>query len=246
MRTYAIGDIHGHLDRLVEAHRRIAEDRRRTGDDDAPVVHLGDLVDRGPDSAGVITRLAEGAARGEPWVVLKGNHDRMFLGFLGDGFYHDPGLRSELRWLDARLGGPATLASYGIDGADSRDAGDLQREAARRVPEAHRDVLAGARHLYRRGELAFAHAGIRPGVALDDQAEDDLLWIRVLFLDDARDHGALIVHGHTALMAPEHHGNRVNLDSGAGYGRELTAAVFEGREAFVLGPGGRVPLRPPG
>lgn len=91
----------------------------------------------------------------------------------------------------------------------------------------------------------FVHAGVRPGVPLDAQVEDDLVWIRSPFLEDTRNHGALIVHGHTALDAATHHGNRVNLDTGAGYGRPITAAIFEGRDAFILTDEGRVPLRPP-
>lgn len=103
MRTYAIGDIHGHLALLDAAHARIAADRAATGDAAAPVVHLGDLVDRGPDSPGVIARLMEGIAAGEPWVVLKGNHDALFALFLDDPGAQDPGLRPDLSWLHPRL-----------------------------------------------------------------------------------------------------------------------------------------------
>ncbi len=93
MRSYAIGDIHGHLDKLEEAHRLIAADRAETGDAEAPVVHIGDLVDRGPDSRGVVEFLMRGMSAGAPWIALKGNHDRMFVSFLGDPDSHDPGLR---------------------------------------------------------------------------------------------------------------------------------------------------------
>ena len=94
--------------------------------------------------------------------------------------------------------------------------------------------------------VLFVHAGIRPGVALADQSQDDKLWIRGEFLDDRRPHPRLVVHGHTHVPAPEHHGNRVNLDSGAGYGHPLTTAVFEGRACWHLTETGRQPLMPKG
>ncbi len=114
--TYAIGDIHGHLAKLQEVHDWIEEDCRKNADRGSRVVHIGDLVDRGPDSAGVIAFLREAISSGAPWVVLKGNHDRMFTGFMADPNSKDPGLRSDLSWLDPRLGGAATLASFGVAG----------------------------------------------------------------------------------------------------------------------------------
>lgn len=243
MRTYAVGDIHGHLDKLERVHALIEEDRRAQGDDGAPVVHIGDLVDRGPDSRGVIDWLLKGLGEGKPWIVLKGNHDRMFLGFLGNAEYQDPGLRPELYWTHPRLGGDTTLASYGIEDAAERYLADLSQEAAERVPVAHHAFLQSLPLLYERGGAVFVHAGIRPGVALKAQREDDLLWIRGAFLDDRRDHGPLVVHGHTPVEDVTHYGNRLNIDTGAGYGRGLSAVVIEGREAWLLTPDGRVPLR---
>jgi serine/threonine protein phosphatase 1 len=242
VRSYAIGDIHGQLGLLLAAHERIAADTARHGA--APVIHVGDLVDRGPDSRGVIEFLRDGLARGEDWVVLKGNHDRMFTGFLADPWARDPGLRSELTWLHPRLGGGATLASYGVANAADRPVGPVHAEALAAVPETHRAFLDALPLLHRAGDAVFVHAGIRPGVALDAQDENDLLWIREPFLSDPADHGPLIIHGHTALDAPTHYGNRVNIDSSAGYGGPLTAIAVEGREIFVLTGDGRVPLLP--
>lgn len=243
MRTYAIGDIHGALDKLQAAHARIAADRAATGDRRAPVVHVGDLVDRGPDSRGVIDFLLAGLAQGAPWVVLKGNHDRMFTGFLDDPDGHDPGLRAGLHWLDPRLGGDATLASYGVRGAGERMLHDLHAEALRAVPAGHMAFLRGLRPHYLRDGVLFVHAGVRPGVPLARQSEDDLLWIRGTFHEDRSDHGALVVHGHTPVDDVTHYGNRLNIDTGAGYGKELSAVVIEEGQVWLLGPAGRQPVR---
>jgi serine/threonine protein phosphatase 1 len=243
MPTYAIGDIHGQIDLLRAAHERIAADMAREGLH-VPVVHLGDLVDRGPDSRGVVEFLLAGEQRGEDWVVLKGNHDRMFTRFMADPAAPEPGLRPDLSWLHPHLGGAGTLASYGVRAAADRPVAAVHAEAADRVPQAHLDFLAARPTLLTRDEAVFVHAGIRPGVALDAQDETDLVWIRAGFLDDPRDHGALIVHGHTALDAPEHYGNRLNLDSAAAYGGPLTAVVIEGRRAWLLTDEGRQELLP--
>jgi serine/threonine protein phosphatase 1 len=243
-RIYGIGDIHGQLDQLNNAHRLIAEDRARVGDDTADIVHVGDLTDRGPASCGVLEYLIAGQADGQPWVVLKGNHDRLFTRFLDDPDWYDPAMNSTLHWLDARLGGATTLASYGVDDATEDGRIAAHRLAKERVPQAHLDFLEGLPLTHRFGDLFFAHAGVRPGVALADQADVDLIWIRKEFIDDPRDHGALIVHGHTVIDAATHYGNRVNLDGGAAYGRDLVPAVFEGREVWTLTDAGRVPLVP--
>lgn len=242
MHTYAIGDIHGHIDLLKRAHDRIAADQARHGA--APIIHLGDLVDRGPDSRGVVEYLRAGMAAGENWLVIKGNHDRMFALYLTDIKAHDEGLRRDLSWLHPRLGGAETLASYGVINAAGRRLAPVFAEAVAAVPQAHRDFINALPTSHQRGEATFVHAGIRPGVALHKQTETDLVWIRDGFLNDTRDHGSLIVHGHTALDAPIHYGNRLNIDSGAAYGGPLTAVVIEGRTAFNLTDSGRVPLLP--
>ena len=241
IRSYAIGDIHGHLADLKAAHARIAADRAATGDTEAPVIHLGDMVDRGPDSRGVIQHLIDGRQRGMPWLVLKGNHDRYFQRYLRAAALSEQRV-PDIGWFDPRLGGAATLASYGIDlrGRPER----VHRQTLEKVPEAHRAFLEGLPLTHLRGEVLFVHAGIRPGVALADQDEEDLVWIRQPFLDDPRDHGVLVVHGHTALERATHHRNRVNLDSSMAFGGHLTAAVFEGRNASILTDRGRVPLVP--
>ena len=245
IRSYAIGDIHGQLKKLEEAHARIAADRARTGDAAAPVVHLGDLVDRGPDSRGVIARLRAGLAEGAPWVVLKGNHDALFVEFLDHRPERGAGGRLAVSWLHPGVGGATTLASYGVAHPGDRPVRPVHAEALERVPAGDRAFLAALPLMHRRGPVLFAHAGIRPGVPLDAQVEDDLIWIRQPFLSDTRDHGVLVVHGHTAVDEPMHCGNRVNIDSRAGYGGPLTAVVIEDRTVHILTEDGRVPLTPP-
>ncbi|MGO4908313.1 metallophosphoesterase [Pseudorhodobacter sp. W20_MBD10_FR17] len=244
MRTYAIGDIHGHIDLLRAAHKRIASDKAACGDQDAPIIHIGDLVDRGPDSKTVIEYLSNGIAAGENWVVLKSNHDRMFTDFLTDRHHQDPELKIEYSYLHPKIGGAATLASYGVPNAADRPLIPVHDEAVALVPDAHRAFLESRPNYFARGELMFVHAGVRPGIAIEDQSEDDLLWIRNGFLDYRGAFPWLLIHGHTALGAATHYGNRVNIDSSAAYGGPLTAVVIEGRDVLVLDDAGRVPLLP--
>ncbi|MEZ5798211.1 MAG: metallophosphoesterase [Paracoccaceae bacterium] len=242
MPIYAIGDIHGHLGLLRGLHRLIAGDQARFGA--GTVVHVGDLVDRGPDSRGVVEHLRRGIAEGCDWVVLKGNHDRMFSRFLRDPMEPEPGLRPDLGWLHPRLGGVQTLESYGVHAPGDRPVAKVHADAIAAVPPEHRDFLDARPTWHRTDEAVFVHAGIRPGIAMEDQAETDLVWIRQGFLDDPRDHGALIVHGHTAIDAPTHYGNRVNIDSSAAYGGPLSAIVIDGGRVFHLSEQGRLPLSP--
>ncbi len=240
MTIYAIGDIHGQLEFLFEALDLVAAD----GGDDAEIVFLGDLVDRGPDSRGVVEHLLRGQADGRRWHVLKGNHDRLFEGFVRRGFQHDPRIKSGLGWLHRRMGGLETLASYGLEGITDPGTEDDMNAALQAVPGEHLDFIAGLPLWHRHGALLFVHAGILPGVALAHQSEDDLIWIRAPFLEYTRPHPWLVVHGHTALEQPRHFGNRIDLDAGAGYGRALRPAVFEGRDCWLLGDQGRVALVP--
>ena len=240
MRVYAIGDIHGHLGLLRTAHRRIAEDRARTQDMEAPVIHIGDLVDRGPDSAGVIDHLLAGQIAGHPWIVLKGNHDRMFSLFLAGR--RDPQLRPIYDWWHPRLGGLTTLQSYGLDTDAAPE--KLFETAQTAVPAAHREFLADLPLSWAIGDLLFVHAGIRPGTPLSQQTEDDLVWIRDPFLNHPGPHPWLVVHGHTHIETACHYGHRVNIDSSAAYGGPLTAVVFENGQVWSLTDEGRTPLTP--
>lgn len=237
---YVIADIHGQLDQLETALDLIETD----GGAAAQIVFLGDLTDRGDHSRAVITRLMTGQQQGRNWQVLKGNHDRMFYRFATTGDQHDPAIKSGLGWLNPRLGGLTTLASYGIPDTDTLSVDDLANAAWTAVPQDHLDYLANLPLFLEQGPLLCVHAGIRPGVPLAKQVEDDLIWIRDPFLEDDRIHPWLVVHGHTALDRPHHFGNRIDLDGGAGYGRPLFPAVFEGTTCWLLTGNGRVLLEP--
>ena len=238
--VYAVGDIHGQLDLLEQALSWIETD----GGPDAEVVFLGDLVDRGPQSRAAIDLLMHGQANGRNWRVLKGNHDRLFSRFLDGGIIDDVRIKSGVNWLHPRMGGPATLASYGVDTAEGAPLEQVLDAARQAVPDEHRKFLANLPTYFERGALLFVHAGILPGVALADQEEDDLIWIRDPFLNDTRNHPWLVVHGHTAIDMPFNYGNRVNLDGGGGYGRTIFPAVFEGRDCWLLDENGRLQLVP--
>jgi len=192
---YAIGDIHGQLSQLDRVLALIDAD----GGSDAPIVFLGDYTDRGPDSRGVLDRLIEGRDAGRNWTFLMGNHDRMFSLFLQSPPQVDPYMLVELYWLHPRLGGDTTLASYGVSAKGTRRVKDVHREALDAVAPSHRDFLQDLRLSHETADLYFAHAGIRPGVALADQTQEDLLWIRQDFHNETSRHPKLIVHGHTPV-----------------------------------------------
>ncbi len=243
-RIYAVGDVHGHLEKLREAHRRITLDCADAGGP-APVVHVGDLVDRGPDSRGVIEFLKDGLERGEDWVVLRGNHDQLFADFAGGGDGSDPKLRKGINWLDTIMGGDKTLASYGAKKRVLESKAAFRNRARAAIPQEHIAFILNLPLWHQTHDMIFVHAGIRPGFPMEAQDEDDLMWIRDDFLWQLNDHEALIVHGHTPVDEPTHYGNRVNIDSGAGWGKELVPVVFEGDMCFALTANGREETPPP-
>ena len=205
---YAVPDIHGCIDELLRAERRIADDARRHAAGRALVVALGDYVDRGPSSAEVLDRCLAGALGGLPTVFLCGNHDAAMLAFLEDP---EPGAE----WL--AYGGDATLLSYGVEVARHLRAGGLPalREAARAaVPPAHVEFLRTLPILARQFGLVFVHAGLRPNVPVEAQTDEDMLWIREPFLDEGPGPAYVVVHGHTIFPAIDFGINRIGVDTG--------------------------------
>ncbi|MDF3853568.1 metallophosphoesterase [Paracoccus sp. P2] len=242
MRTYAIGDIHGHLELLRAAHELIARDDAAHGGG-GRLVHVGDLQDRGPDSRGVVDYLMRGQAEGLPWIVLKGNHDRFLPRFAWQPEWIDPGLASGRHWLEhPSLGAAETLASYGVE---IRDHARTHADVLRAVPEAHLRWLAALPLWHLTPRALFVHAGIRPGVDLARQTEHDLVWIRKGFLDDASNHGLLVVHGHSPVKRVTHFGNRLAIDTGAAYGGPLSVVVFDETGLHLLTDSGREPIPAP-
>ena len=214
LRVYAIGDTHGCAARLEALHDRIAEDVLAHPPERAVLVHLGDYVDRGPDSAGVIDLLlAPPPLHGMEVVNLLGNHEQMMLAALA------PRATEEVVGFWLENGGDATLESYGIDPADMA--------AWDGVPGDHIAFLRSCRPSFAAGGYFFAHAGIRPEVALAHQDVMDLAWIREPFLSWRGRLPAVVVHGHTPAKAPEVRSHRIGIDTGAVYGGPLTCAVFE-------------------
>lgn len=221
MRLYAIGDVHGCNGLLATVHAKIVEDMRANTPADYRIIHVGDYVDRGPDSAGVIDRLLK-LNRDNPKIVcLKGNHEAMMMEFLDDpsakGFLSNGGLETT-RSYGVRLRFPSSL-----------DPTAVRAEFARLIPREHLDFVDRLKLSVRLGDYFFCHAGVRPQVALNRQSEDDLLWIRYDFLDDRREHEAVVVHGHTPKEEPEVKGNRINIDTGAFATGRLTCLVLEGK-----------------
>jgi serine/threonine protein phosphatase 1 len=213
-RIYAIGDIHGCARQLTNLHDRIAQDLAARPIASALLLHIGDYVDRGADTAGVIERLVDGCPiPGMEMVNLMGNHESTMLDALS-------GERAAgTDWLFA--GGKAALQSYGIDPDGPRD------QWAEKIPQSHQDFLRNLQLMHQEGGYAFIHAGVRPGIPLENQARDDLLRSRQPFLYSEADFGAVIIHGHTPVKAPVIRHNRIAIDTGAVFGGHLTCVVLE-------------------
>ncbi len=222
-RIYAIGDVHGRLDLLERMHETIRAEIRRDRPSDWRIVHLGDYVDRGPQSCGVLDFLADAVASDERVMALAGNHDLGFLQFLAEP---DPS------GLFINFGGIETAASYGVllPAKGRRGFAEAHGQLCQAVPREHIEFIAGRPLTASFGDFFFCHAGIRPEVPLDRQDPHDLVWIRDLFLDWPHLHPKVIVHGHTPQPEPQVMANRVNVDTLAYRSGRLTALVVEGKE----------------
>ncbi len=213
LRVYAIGDVHGCARRLAELHAAIAEDAAARPAQRTAVVHLGDYVDRGPDSAGALDLLLRGSpVPGAEHILLRGNHEEMMLAALAER----RGGSTAALWL--ANGGLAALDSYGAT---------EDPETWSQVPDAHRALLRSMPLTWRAGGYLFVHAGLRPMIPFERQDPVDLVWIREPFLSFLGDLGAVVVHGHTPAEAPVVRNNRIGIDTGAVYGGYLTCLILE-------------------
>lgn len=226
-RLYVIGDIHGRLDLLDRMLAAIDRDLPPSLAADCLTVTVGDYIDRGSDSRGVVDRLARNPFPTE-FIALRGNHEDLLKGFLDDPPVLD---------LWRRLGGLETLHSYGVDvtavmhGKNYDGAAEAMRAA---LPPLHSAFFDSLRVSLTVGRYFLCHAGVRPGIALSRQSHDDLMWIREGFLDSTADFGKIVVHGHTPTETPDVRSNRINVDTGAFITGRLTCAVLEERQARFL------------
>jgi serine/threonine protein phosphatase 1 len=227
-RAYVVGDIHGRLDLLDQLLAKIDVDLEARPVRKTMLVFVGDLIDRGPQSAQVIERLRTYRRAGVRPIFLLGNHEEVLLRILRG----DQSLISS--WL--RFGGVQCLKSYGVDAGTLGSADDAATLAAIRaaVPEEHVQFLESFIDTCRFGDYLFVHAGIRPGVELEQQTQTDLRWIREPFLFDETDHGFTVVHGHTISPQVEERGNRIGIDTGAYRTGVLTALVIDGSERHFI------------
>jgi Calcineurin-like phosphoesterase len=226
-RIYAVGDIHGRLDLLDEIIARIDADMAMHPASNTIRVFLGDYIDRGPNSKGVLDRLVNYCAA-QPTVCLMGNHELYLREFLE---------RPEILSIWRRYGGLETLRSYGLAPkweADSQEERKLAAEFDRLLPFSHREFLSNLKQCFICGDFFFVHAGVRPGICLTNQSEDDLLWIREEFLLCQDDFGKVVVHGHTPVSEPDVRPNRINIDTGAYVTGRLTCLALEGCEVSFI------------
>ncbi|MEQ1639889.1 MAG: metallophosphoesterase family protein [Novosphingobium sp.] len=225
-RVYAVGDIHGRADLFTALAEAIEFDDARRGTAETTVILLGDLIDRGPDSAGVVRQAREWSAR-RPVRALKGNHEEMFL----DSFESEEVLRQFLRF-----GGKETVLSYPIDPADYGAASleETQRLMRQAVPAEDIAFIEAMEDMIELGDYLFVHAGIRPGIPLEEQRVSDLRWIREPFNNSREDLGKTVVYGHTIYDEADVAPSRIGIDTGAFQSGRLTALGLEGTSRWLI------------
>ena len=227
---YAVGDVHGMIDLLKALVRKILKDAAEFPDHRARLIFLGDFIDRGDHSKGVIDQLiAYGQLTSVDWTFLRGNHEDSLLRFLKEPAFGP-------QWI--AYGGAQTFASYGVAIPSNRQDSEAWTEAAllmaRAIGPAHLSFLEALETSFRFGSYFFVHAGVRPGVALDEQSDSDLLWIRGQFLHDKRSLPAIVVHGHSPDSEPYIDHRRIGVDTGAYATGRLTAVRLMGSGAELI------------
>lgn len=221
---YAIGDVHGRLDLLLKLEAQITADVTKQKQP-ALIIMLGDYIDRGPDSCAVLDHLLAPPPDNIKRICLRGNHEEGMLAFLDEP-------SAKAGWLE--MGGRETLFSYGFDiddfNSSRRERRMLQYKVDSHVPEEHREFLHKLPACAIFSDFVFVHAGLRPGVPMSAQTDEDMLWIRKAFLDQSEDFGFTVVHGHTPLDKPFASSYRICVDTGAYISDHLTAAkIVDGK-----------------
>lgn len=236
-RAYVVGDVHGRLDLLKNLLAQIHAELDREPAGKCLLVFLGDLIDRGPNSAQVIERLRTYSRRGIEPVFLLGNHEEVLLRILAG----DSELITKWRWF----GGAECLLSYGVNPDEVARATDDEALAIVQgaIPREHVQFLESFSDSCRFGDYLFVHAGIRPGIELEKQSQADLRWIRQPFLNDKTDHGFVVVHGHTISSSVELRPNRIGIDTGAYKTDILTALGIEDSDRWLLDTASKTKLR---
>lgn len=227
-RVYAIGDIHGRLDLLDQLLAKIEADDAARRPSETILIFLGDLVDRGPDSSGVVERVMALKAEKPNVRIIAGNHEEIIIRtWAGDK--RSAGLLN-------RVGGRETLLSYGVDEAayELADLAEVARLTGEFVPQAHIDFFSGAEDWIEVGDYLFVHAGVRPGYAIEEQETSDLRWIRREFTEHRGDFGHVVIHGHSITEAVDEQPNRIGIDTGAFATGKLTAIGLEGSDRWFL------------
>lgn len=229
-RIYAIGDIHGRVDLLNSIHDVILKDSGSLETEcENSVVYLGDYVDRGFESKEVLDVLVNSPLEGFKAIYLKGNHEDLLLNFLED---------FSIGTLWFSLGGDATVYSYGVSSPlgvkQDKHFKKIQESLRETLPEEHQRFLLDLKLYHEVGDYLFVHAGIMPGRAMSKQLQEHMMWIRDDFLKHKKDHGKVIVHGHTVTEEPEILSNRIGIDTGACYNGKLTCLVLEGNKKRFL------------
>ncbi len=227
-RAYVVGDVHGRLDLLEQLLAKIHSELQRRPVAKSLLVFVGDLIDRGPSSAQVVERLRTYRREAIQPIFLLGNHEEVLLRILGG----DAQLITKWRWF----GGAECLQSYGVDPEQLTHLSDEQALAVVRdaIPAKHVKFLESFVDSCRFGDYLFVHAGIRPGLELEQQSQSDLRWIREPFLYDDCDHGFVVVHGHTISPQVEERPNRIGIDTGAYRTGVLTALAIEGGDRWLI------------
>lgn len=227
-RVYAIGDVHGRNDLLQQLLQKIVMDDGERGAAKSEIIFLGDLVDRGPDSAGVLETAMQLKATAGNVRFLMGNHEEVYLAAA-------TGDEKSVRFFN-RIGGRETILSYDISMKEyiELDMVQLAKRIPTLFPQEHVDFVSGFEDQIVVGDYAFVHAGIRPGLPLSEQRKKDLRWIREEFLATEAAHEKVIVYGHTISDEVVEAGNRIGIDTGAYYSNKLTALALQGSDRWYL------------